>query len=141
MTNSAGKSPEDQVVEAIALHGRPNWVAYVPMNTIRLIDKKRLEEIITTSGQAPVKRISTKYELMERWCAMNVGAEISAYSMADDFDLSPPTTRKFIQDRVDLFRKVRAGFWVVRDREAERQQDKNLDTPLSDTGSNPKEGQ
>lgn len=40
MTNSAGKSPEDQVVEAIALHGRPNWVAYVPMNTIRLIDKK-----------------------------------------------------------------------------------------------------
>jgi hypothetical protein len=131
--NSAGKTPEQQVEEALALHGRPSWVAYVPMNTIRQVDKARLEEMITTIGKVPAKRVATKYELMERWCVMNVGAEISAYSLAEDFDMSPPTTRKFINERVDLFRKIRAGVWLVRDREKDRAEDRNLDTPLSDT--------
>ena len=132
MTNSAGDlTPEEQVIQAIAEHGRPHWLGYVPMSTVRQIEPSRLGDIIRSGGQQVSKR-TDKYQQMTDWCLDNPGEEISAYSLAEMFDMTPPTTRKFINDRIDLFRKVRHGFWVIRDVQQERQ-GKNLDTPLSDT--------
>ncbi len=135
------ETPEQQVRNAIATYGRPNWVAEIPMSVIRQVDKKLLEEIITSAGAMPIKKVTDKYSKMEQWCLQNVGAEVSAYSLADDFGMSAPTTRKWINSRVDLFRKVREGVWVIRDVQNERLRDKNLDTPFGHTLNSPKEGQ
>jgi hypothetical protein len=130
--NSAGDlSPAEQVRQAIAEHGRPYWLGYVPMSVIRQVDSKLLGELIVAGGQPTTKR-NDKYQEMLDWCYANAGEEISAYSLAEMFDMTPPTTRKFINDRIDLFKKVKHGFWTIRDVIAERQ-GKNLDTPLSDT--------
>lgn len=130
--NSAGDlSPEEQVIRAIKEHGRPHWLGYVPMSTVRLIDPKILGDIIRAGGE-PQSRRTDKYQQMLDWCYENAGEEISAYSLAEMFDMTPPTTRKFINDRIDLFKKVRHGFWIIRDVARERQE-KNYDTPLSDT--------
>jgi hypothetical protein len=126
------KTPEQQVREAIAEYGRPHWLGYVPMSVVRQIEPKILGDIIRESGEKPKKKMDWAYKDMVDWCYQNAGEEISAYSLADQFGFTPPTTRKFINDRVDLFKKVRHGFWIIRDVAKERQE-RNLDTPLSDT--------
>ncbi len=131
MSSVGDLTPEQQVVAAIETYGRPHWLGYVPMSVVRQIPPDVLGDIIRAGGAPPTKR-DNKYKQMIDWCYANAGEEISAYSLAEMFNMTPPTTRKFINDRIDLFRKVRRGFWVIRDVQKERTE-RNPDTPLSDT--------
>jgi hypothetical protein len=116
-------SPEEQVRKAIAEYGRPNWLGYVPMSIVRQVPPETLKELILNSGKVVPTKRDWKYQEMWDWCHKNAGTTISAYSLADMFGFSPPTTRKFIKYNPSLFRVVGHGFWEIRDVKADRAAD------------------
>jgi len=65
-------------------------------------------------------RRADKYKTMLDWCKTNVAVQVTPDEMAEIGDVSRATALKFIQDRVDLFRKVKRGLYEVRDPDTER---------------------
>jgi hypothetical protein len=73
------------------------------------------------SAQAARKRNrKQKREAAEKWCAENVGTTVTPALLAEIAEFSEATARTFIADRPDLFTRVKRGFYLVRDPEAER---------------------
>lgn len=116
-------NPEEQVRQAIEEHGRGVWLGYVPMSIVRQVPPDRLGELIRSGGKVAAKR-DWKYQEMWDWCTNNVGTLVTAYSLADKFGFSPPTTRKFLKDNTQLFRVAGHGLWEIRDVKADRAADK-----------------
>jgi len=65
------------------------------------------------------KRVDKYRKLME-WAETHVLEQISVGELADIGEVSYPTALKFINDRVDLFRKIKRGVYEVRDAKSER---------------------
>jgi hypothetical protein len=71
------------------------------------------------NSERRVRRVD-KYRAMLEWCKSNVDVQVTPDEMAAIGDVSRATALKFIQDRVDLFRKVKRGLYEVRDPDVER---------------------
>lgn len=69
-------------------------------------------------------RRADKYKAMLEWCKANVDVQVTPDQMAEIGDVSRATALKFIQDRVDLFRKIKRGLYEVRDPDTERAEEK-----------------
>lgn len=66
-----------------------------------------------------VKRVD-KYRAIVAWCNDHVYEQVTPNQLAEVGGVSYPTALKFINDRVDLFRRVKRGVYEVRDVQAER---------------------
>ena len=65
-------------------------------------------------------KYSDRRRIMENWCAENIDATITPNDLAEVGDVSYATAIKFINERVDLFRKVERGRYVVRNLRADK---------------------
>lgn len=115
---------EEIVGDAIATHGRPLWVAHVPSNIREQVDPRWLAEQLASAHRSPdTIRREDQYGDILRWCKQNLFEEVTLQHLQDLSGLSAPTVRKFIESRIDLFRKLRRGVWEVRDPQADREAD------------------
>tara|TARA_B110000503_G_C7147238_1_gene413569 strand:- start:1141 stop:1503 length:363 start_codon:yes stop_codon:yes gene_type:complete len=115
----------DQVAEAIATHGRPLWVSYIPYQTRHQVSTKVIGELLATAHRSPdsVTRADL-YGDLKAWCASNVYAEVTVPMLATISGLSKPSVRKFIDDHGDMFKKVEKRSWEVRNPKSDRALDK-----------------
>lgn len=67
----------------------------------------------TIAPQKRQKRID-KYETVKQWCLENHLVQVSVNQIAEIGGFSYPTALKFINDRPDLFYKVKRGIYEVR---------------------------
>lgn len=117
-------TPLGQVAEAIARHGRPNWVAHVPQPIRQQVSLDDLTVLLASarwSTESLTK--SNQYERMTEWCSDNVFAEVTINDLVEMSGLSSVSCRNFISDRPHLFRKLRRGVWEVRDPNADKEAD------------------
>lgn len=79
-------------------------------------------------GEAPVIETKRTYrqrkQAVERWCAEHIDTTITPSVIADVGGFSEATARTFINERPDLFTKVKRGYYIVRDPASERAKDK-----------------
>jgi predicted transcriptional regulator of viral defense system len=75
-------------------------------------------------GEKPQVERRLKYadrrRMMENWCAENIDSIITPDELAEVGGVSYATAMKFINERIDLFRKVERGRYIVRDLRAEK---------------------
>lgn len=118
-------NPSQIVGDAIATHGRPLWVAYVPSDIREQVDAQWLASQLATAHRSPdsITR-EDQYGDILNWCKNNLFAEVTLADLQQLSGLSAPTVRKFIDSRMDVFRKLRRGVWEVRDPQADRIADK-----------------
>ncbi len=111
----------EQVAEAIATHGRPLWCAHIPYQIRQQVPTSEIGRMLAEAHRSPdsVTRADLYGDILE-WCAKNVFEEVTIPLLVEVSGLSAPTVRKFIGDRVDLFRKLKRGVWEVRDPKADR---------------------
>jgi hypothetical protein len=65
-------------------------------------------------------KYSDRRRMMENWCAENIDTIITPDELAEVGGVSYATAMKFINERIDLFRKVERGRYIVRDLRAEK---------------------
>jgi hypothetical protein len=124
MGEGGNMNPTEIVGEAIATHGRPLWVAHVPTNIREKVDPRWLASQLATAHRSPdtITR-QDQYGDILNWCKHNLFAEVTLTQLQELSGLSAPTVRKFIESRMDVFRKLRRGVWEVRDPKADREAD------------------
>jgi hypothetical protein len=75
-------------------------------------------------GERPQVERRLKYadrrRMMENWCAENIDTIITPDELAEVGGVSYATAMKLINERIDLFRKVERGRYIVRDLRAEK---------------------
>ena len=117
-------NPTEIVGDAIVTHGRPLWVAHVPTNIREQVDSQWLAQQLATAHRSPdsITR-DDQYKDILNWCKSSLFAEVTLADLQQLSGLSAPTVRKFIESRMDVFRKLRRGVWEVRDPQADREAD------------------
>jgi predicted XRE-type DNA-binding protein len=64
---------QEQVAEAIAIHGRPMWVAHIPKRIVQEVDKNILKEMLEKAGKSvETMKVRDKYDYLLDWAAENV---------------------------------------------------------------------
>jgi hypothetical protein len=111
----------EQVAEAINTYGRPLWAAHIPYQVRHQVPTSEIGRMLATAHRSPdsVTRADLYGDIID-WCANNVFGEVTIPLLVEVSGLSAPSVRKFISDRVDLFRKLKRGVWEVRDPKADR---------------------
>jgi len=112
---------KEQVAEAIKTHGRPLWAAHIPYQIRQQVPTNEIGRMLATAHRSPdsVTRADL-YDDIIQWCNNNVFEEATIPLLVEVSGLSAPSVRKFIGDRVDLFRKLKRGVWEVRDPKTDR---------------------
>lgn len=120
-------TPAEQVKQAIDLYGRPNWIGAISKSVRNQVPTAELMAMLATArpSDSVVPR-SNGYQIIDDWCKDNVGKEANAYMLGEICGFTAITVRKYINDRPDLFQKVKRGIWIVRDPESDRAKDKTL---------------
>ena len=115
-------TPLEQVAQAIAEHGRPNWVAHVPITIRTQVEPGHLLPLLAAAKWSTATLTKTgQYATIMEWCSGNVFAETTVTHLAELSGLSTVSVRNFIKDSPHLFRKLRRGVWEVRDPKADRE--------------------
>jgi hypothetical protein len=65
-----------------------------------------------------------KYETIKQWCLENHLVQVSVNAVAEIGNFSYPTALKFINDRPDLFYKVKRGVYEVRNPNIVKEEEK-----------------
>lgn len=107
------------IADAIAMYGRPNWVAAVPSRIRKLVPYPVILEMMEDAGRTPVKRVE-KYQSIIDWTQEHLYEQVTPQDIMDIGDISYPTALKFIGDRPDIFRKIKRGLYELRDPQADR---------------------
>ena len=116
------------VKEAIALvqkamdeYGSPMWAAMIPARIRRMVPQEKLGEMIADmkNGVAPAKR-ADKYEAIYAWASERVFEHISPKQIMEVGNISYPTALKLIENRPDIFKKVKNGVYEIRDPKEDR---------------------
>lgn len=71
-------------------------------------------------------RIKEKYSEIIEWCKENHLAQTTVKKISDVGSVSYPTALKFMNDRPDLFYKIKRGLYEVRNPQVVRQEEKML---------------
>jgi hypothetical protein len=74
------------------------------------------KKLVGESVPEPQKRQkrTDKYENVKQWCLENHLVQVNVNQIAEIGDFSYPTALKFINDRPDLFFKIKRGVYEVR---------------------------
>lgn len=84
--------------------------------------------IADVAGEVPEverkqKRVD-KYKTIFDWCCENTGKETTVYEIAEVGGISYSTANNLVKDRIDYFKKVKKGLYVIRNPQAERAEEK-----------------
>ena len=114
-----------EVEKAIQLYGRPHWLGYVANSTRRVAGAEAINALLEGDSvpSKPQKR-ADKYKTIERWTKEHLFEAVTVPQIASIGDVSNATARKFINDRVDLFRKIGGRVWEIRDPVSDRRHSK-----------------
>jgi len=109
------------VEDAMREYGSPCWVAYVPARIRRMVPAEMLTAMIeqTRKGAVPEKR-ADKYEAIYTWAAERIFEQVSPKDIMEVGGISYPTALKLIENRPDIFRKVKNGVYEIRDPHEDR---------------------
>lgn len=109
------------VKAAMAEHGSPTWVAFVPSRIRRMVPGALICQMIeaTKNGAVPEKR-ADKYEAIYAWAAERIFEQVSPKQIMEIGNISYPTALKLIENRPDIFRKIKNGVYEIRDPQADR---------------------
>lgn len=90
------------------------------------IDPRVAAELFGVDQVEPEKKIrrSDKYGAIFGWCQQNIFAQVSPQQIAEIGEISYPTALKLVNDRPDIFRKIKRGLFEVRDPKADREAEK-----------------
>jgi hypothetical protein len=110
-------TPTEQVAAAIMEHGRPQWVAYVPMRIVKEVPYPVLCDLLEN---AQVNRRVDKHRITIAWLEENTFEHITTNQLAEQMDVSNPTAKKFIEDNPFYFRTVKRGLWEIRNPKEDR---------------------
>lgn len=82
-----------------------------------------------STDSKPYKRLSRaeKLDSVIKWAAGNVGKQITLQALIEQSDVAYSMAKKIVDDRPDVFRKVKRGLFEIRDPKADRQADKTKD--------------
>jgi hypothetical protein len=75
-------------------------------------------------GIEPKVKRSQKYDAVYKWLDSNPGNQITTQQFCDVTEMSYPTTLKFIDNNPQYFRKIKRGYYEVRNPQAEREAEK-----------------
>jgi hypothetical protein len=98
-----GGSPEASVLSTYSVAGR---VIEELCGSIPTIERK--------------VRMADKRRAVEAWVKNNVGVTVTPQTISEIGDFSYSTAMSYINENVNTFTKVKRGFYLVRDQEAER---------------------
>jgi predicted HTH transcriptional regulator len=110
-------TPLEQVSKAIAEHGRPTWVAYIPSHIVKQVPYADLLVLLDNAEQT---RRQDKHKLTMAWLLENTHKTITAKDLAEQMDVTAPTARRFIQDNPFYFRTNGRGTWEIRNPKEDR---------------------
>jgi predicted phage-related endonuclease len=84
-----------------------------------------IEELTGTQPdvERKVKR-ADKYQAINAWCADNPGKTTTVAEVAEVGGFSLSTANQLIKDRIDLFRRLKRGEYLIRNPAAERAEEK-----------------
>lgn len=105
-------NPTEKVAAAIAEHGRPYWVAFVPMNVVREVPYSDLIALLAASPRHTDSDTRTKEMLA--WCDQNLFEMVTVREVAEMMGVSHPTAKKFILAHPHRFKFVKRGTYEVR---------------------------
>ena len=111
-------TPIEQVANAIAEHGSPNWIAYVPSSVRRQVPYDILTALIANARKT---RANDKHRLILNHIMANPYTEITTAQVAKIMQVSIPTARSFILDNPQHFNPHGRGKWMIRNYEKETQ--------------------
>jgi len=97
------------------------------------IDSRVWPEFIDDlSVMAPERRVtrSEKIGTLLKWASENVGEQVNLEKLMEIGGVAYSMAKKITEDRPDVFRKVKRGFFEIRDPEADRRADKSADETL-----------
>jgi uncharacterized protein (DUF1330 family) len=103
----------------VAIHGRPDPVVLRSYSVPSYIIEDLCGEVPTVERKRSYRQ---RKEAVERWCSEQVGSTVTPNVIADVGEFSEATARTFINERPDLFSRVKRGHYLVRDPHADRQQ-------------------
>ena len=87
------------------------------------IPSSLIEEYCGVTPVIEAKRtFRQRKQSVEQWCREHSGSTVTPSVIAEVGDFSEATARTFINDRPDLFSKVKRGYYLVRDPQTERQE-------------------
>lgn len=107
------------------LLGNPNE------NQIKILQRNLVPNnvIIGVTGETPTherkEKRSDKYAKLIQWCKDHHREQVTVYEIAEVGEMSYPTALKFVNDRPDLFYKLKKGLYEARNPEMARQEEKN----------------
>ena len=94
------------------------------------IDSRVWPEFIDDlSVMAPERRVtrSEKINTLLKWASENVGEQVNLENLMEIGGIAYSMAKKIVEDRPDVFRKVKRGLFEIRDPEADRRADKSAD--------------
>lgn len=109
------------VQDAIAQHGAPAWIAFVPMRIRKLVPAEIKRELIANAKTS--EGWSSKQDGRNRivaWCANNLYKQVTVKELAIIGECSEATVRTLINDRRDIFRKSDGRKYEIRDPRIDR---------------------
>ena len=110
-------TPQQQVAEAIATHGRPVWIAHVPISIRRQVP---YEDILRLLDGASLANRTVKEQAIRTYIAEHTYEEITTAQIAEIMQVSNSTARKYTEDHPDSFRPLRRGVWEIRNAKEDR---------------------
>lgn len=112
----------DTIREALENHGRPNWVAVVPVSMIIKTEPSELRELL--AQYAPDKTTDDKYRTLDRYAKSNLYELVTVAHLSDISGLSESTVRKHLKEHPGTFRKINHTQYELRDAQADRQHER-----------------
>lgn len=98
-----GGSPDPNILSSYSIAGRV------------------IEELCGTAPTIERKvRMADKRKAVENWVRENAGTTVTPQTIAEVGDFSYSTAMSYINEHVNTFTKIKRGFYLVRDWEAER---------------------
>lgn len=65
-----------------------------------------------------------KHKVILDWCDANPGKETTVYEVAEIGGVSYATANQLVKDRIDYFKKVKKGLYIIRNPKLERTEEK-----------------
>lgn len=101
----------------VEMHGSPDPAILSSYS----IAGRVIEELCGTLPTVERKiRMSDKRRAVEAWVKDNIGVTVTPQTIAEIGDFSYSTALSYINENVNTFIKVKRGFYLVRDQDAER---------------------
>jgi Fic family protein len=110
-------TPIEQVATAIAEHGSPNWIAYVPSSIRRQVPYDIITALLANARKT---RPDDKHRMILNHIVENPNTETTTAQVAQIMQVSLPTARSFITDNPQHFTDQGRGKWMIRNHQEKK---------------------